>query len=102
MQFLGYQDQGVPKTCSVVNAVTKAQPRNYDKPIILLQNNATLINDENEMESLCVPFKCMEHGIKIDMVPTKYGGLGGMTVEGDFIPFEFDNEKLFIKIQKPT
>ena len=81
MQFLGYQDQGVPKTCSVVNAVTKAQPRNYDKPIILLQNNATLINDENEMESLCVPFKCMEHGIKIDMVPTKYGGLGGMTVE---------------------
>ena len=59
VQFLGYQDQGVPKTCSVVNAVTKAQTRNYDKPIILLQNNATLINDENEMESPCVPFKCM-------------------------------------------
>ena len=44
----------------------------------------------------------MEHGIKIDMVPTKYGGLGEMTVDGDFIPFDFDNEKLFIKIQKPT
>ena len=25
-----------------------------------------------------------------------------MTIEGDFIPFDFDNEKLFIKIQKPT
>ena len=37
------------------------------------------------MESLCVPFACMEHGIKIDMFPTKYGGLGGMTVDGDFI-----------------
>ena len=74
IQFLGYQDQGDPKTCPVVNAVTKAHPRGYDKPIILLQNNATLINDDNEKESLCVPFACMEHGVKIDMVPTKYGG----------------------------
>ena len=51
------------------------------------------------MESLCIPFTFMEHGIKINMVPTKYGGLGGMTVDGDFIPFEFDNEKVFIKIK---
>ena len=36
------------------------------------------------------------------MVPTKYGGQGGITMEGDFIPFDFDYEKLFIKIQKPT
>ena len=84
-----------------MNAVTK-NPRDYQKPIILLHNNATLIGDENEKESLCVPFACMAHGIKIDMVPTKYGGKGGMTVEGDFIPFDFDDEKLFIKIQKPT
>ena len=67
----------------MVNAVTKAYPRGYDKPVVLLQNNATLIYDENEKESLCVSFACMEHGIQIDMVPTKYGGLGGMTVEGD-------------------
>ena len=43
----------------------------------------------------------MEYGIQIDMVPTKYGRLGGMTVAGGFIPFDFDNEKLFIKIQNP-
>ena len=30
VQFLGYQDQGDPKTCPVVNAVTKAYPRGYD------------------------------------------------------------------------
>ena len=29
IQFLGYQDQGKPKTCPVVNAVTKAYPRDY-------------------------------------------------------------------------
>ena len=102
IQFLGYQDQGKPKTCPVVNAVTKAYPKDYQKPIILLHNNATLIDDDNEKESLCVPFACMAHGIKIDMVPNKYGGKGGMTVDGDFIPFDFDDEKLFIKIQKPT
>ena len=85
-----------------MNAVTKAYPRDYKKPVILLHKNATLIDDENEKESLCVPFACMAHGIKIDMVPTKYGGKGGMTVEGGFILFDFDDEKLFIKIQKPT
>ena len=65
-----------PKTCPIVNAVTKVYPKDYEKPVILLQNNAALINDENEKESLCVPFACMAHGIKIDMVPTKYGGKG--------------------------
>ena len=39
---------------------------------------------------------------KRDTVLTKYGGQGGMTVEGVFILFDFDDEKLFIKIQKPT
>ena len=61
-----------------------------------------MIDDDNEKESLCVPFACMAHGIKIDIVPNKYEGKGGMTVDGDFIPFDFDDEKLFIKIQKPT
>ena len=36
IQFLGYQDQGVPKTCLVVNAVTKADPKDYEKPVIFL------------------------------------------------------------------
>ena len=66
-----------------MNAVTKAYPRDYKKPVILLHNNATLIDDENEKESLFVPFACMAHGIKIDMVSNKYGGKGGITVEGE-------------------
>ena len=49
-------------------------------------------------ESLCVPFACMAHGIKIDMVLTQYGGKSWMTVKGDFVLFDFDDDKLFIKI----
>ena len=66
--------------------MTKAYPKGYERPIILLYNNATLIDDENEKESLCVPFAYMAHGVKIDMIPMKYGGKEGMTIEGDFIP----------------
>ena len=69
----------------------------YKRPITLFANNATLITDKGEKESLCLPFGCMAHGIKMDMVPNKYGCKCGMTVEGDFIPYEFDNEKLFHK-----
>ena len=44
----------------------------------------------------------MRHGIFMDLTPSKDGGLGGMTVEGQFFPFEYDDEKLFLRIEKPT
>jgi hypothetical protein len=45
------------------------------------------------MESLCVPFEMMQHGVKIDFTPSKYGGDGGMRIEEEFFPFQFDDEK---------
>ena len=44
----------------------------------------------------------MKHGIKVDMIPTKYGGTGGITVEGEVLPYRFDQEKLFWDISMPT
>ena len=44
----------------------------------------------------------MAHGIKCDLTPSKYGGKTGMTIEENFIPFNYDDEKLFLHIFKPT
>ena len=98
----GYQDKGPPKICPIVNAVTKAFIPKSDVPILLTINYATLIDDPDEHESLCVPFDLMRHGIKVDLTPTSFGGEGGLQIEDQFLPFEFDQEKLFFKISKPT
>ena len=98
----GYQDKGEPKLCSVVNGNTKAFIQGKSDPVIFHINFATLIDDKDEMESLCVPFNLMSHGIQCDLTPTKYGGKGGIKIGEDFLPFEYDNEKLFFQIEKPT
>ena len=54
------------------------------------------------MESLIVPFSMMGHGIDVDMRPTKFNGRQGIKVDEEFMPFDFDNEKLYWKNSKPT
>jgi hypothetical protein len=61
-----------------------------------------LVDENDEYESLVVPFDMMKHGIKVDMVPPRYGGTGGITVEGELLPYCFDDEKLYWHISKPT
>ena len=46
---------------------------NHDVPILFIMNYATLVDDPNEMESLCVPFALMHHGIKVDITPPNLG-----------------------------
>jgi hypothetical protein len=71
--------------------------------VIFEVNYATLVMDNAEYESLVVPFDMMKHGIKVDMmVPPKYGDTGGITVDGELLPYCFDNEKLYWNISKPT
>ena len=41
----------------------------------------------------------LAHGIKVDMVPEKYGGKSGMTVEETFLPFEYDDENCSSKLK---
>jgi hypothetical protein len=93
MSMLGYQSKEPPQECKVVNAITKVTIPGREEPVIFEANYATLIMDDAEYESLVVPFKMMKHGIKVDMVPPKYGGAGGITVDGELLPYCFDNEK---------
>jgi len=62
----------------------------------------TLVVDENEKESLHVPFQSMRHGIKFDLTPTIHGGKCNMTIEQEDFPIKFDGEKIFFNIEKPT
>ena len=97
----GYQDK-TTQVCPIVNAVTKAHIKGMEQPVLLSVNYATMIDDKEETESLIVPFCMMAHGITVDLVPEKYGGKSGMMVEETFLPFEYDDEKLFIEIEKPS
>jgi hypothetical protein len=101
-ELTGYQDKSRPKNLPIVHAATKVHVRGLEHPIIFILNYVTLLEDSTEHESLLQPFTCMRHGISMDLTPTKHGGLGGMTVEGQFFPFEYDDEKLFFRIEKPT
>jgi hypothetical protein len=98
----GYQSQEPPIQCPVVNAVTKATIPGRDEPVIFEVNYATLVEDERELESLVVPFGMMQHGIQMDLTPPKYGGKGSITIDDEQLRYEFDDEKIFWKIEKPT
>eukprot|EP00957_Ditylum_brightwellii_P011816 891034-Ditylum_brightwellii.AAC.1 len=73
-----------------------------DEPVIIILNHATLIDDDNESEPLPVPFELMRHGIKVDLTPQNLDGVGAMYIEEEYMPLEWDNEKLFVKIEKPN
>jgi hypothetical protein len=94
MSMLGYNSKEPLQECKVVNAITKVTIPGQEEPVIFKVNYATLVMDNTEYESLVVPFDMMKHGIKVDMVPPKYGGTGGITVDAEFLPYCFDNEKL--------
>ena len=102
MSLQGYQSQAPPQECAVVNAITKAMIPGRDDPIIFKVNYATLIDDKQELELLVVLFEMMKHGIKVDMIPPKDGGTGAIHFEGVPLPYQFDDEKLFWTISKPT
>ena len=91
--------------CPIANAMTKAKFHGRDEPVLLQVNFATLINDKEEKESLLQPFNLMAHGIKVNMVPQKYGGAQHMIVEDESLEFNFceseDDSKVFISITKP-
>ena len=45
----------------------------------------------------------MKHGISLDITPPLYGGSScGLKISDQFFPFNFDGEKLYFHISKPT
>jgi hypothetical protein len=101
-ETLGYQDKSSPKRHPIVHCAIKVKAPNIDQPIILVLNYVSLLEDEEETESLLQPFSCMRHGVRMDLTPIVYGGESGMRVDGQFIAFDFDREKLYLPISKPT
>ena len=44
----------------------------------------------------------MTHGVTFDLTPPQFGGTGALYIDDEKIPMEFDGEKLFFRIEKPT
>jgi hypothetical protein len=98
----GDQSKDPPMECAVVNAVTKVKIPGRMDPVMFEVHYATLIRDENKFKSFLVPFEIMKHGVKINMIPPKYGGTRSILVDDKTLPFLFDDEKLYWKISMPT
>ena len=43
-----------------------------------------------------------KHGARVDMTHRNLVGDGGLYVDEEYLPFWWDNEKLYYNIQKPT
>jgi len=86
----------------VVSAVTKATVSNISNPIIFKVHYATLISDDNELESLCTTMDLGAHGVQIEGIHPHANTRCGLTVNNKFMEFDWDNESIFFQISKPT
>jgi hypothetical protein len=100
--MVGYQDKSEPCRLPIVHCAIKENFPDKENPVIFILNYVTLLDDPDELEPLLQPFACMRHGISVDLTPQKHGGRSGIRVDGDYFPFEYDDEKLFIRIQQET
>ena len=98
----GYGDERAKPPSSVVNAATKVVIPGFDTPIIFLINNMTLNEDPSQNESLAVPFELMRANILVCGTPSQHGGRCGAIIDGELFPFQYDGEKLYYNIAKPT
>lgn len=107
--FQGY-GPGTPVTqCQVVHAITKANIRGMDEPILLKVHHASLLEGTHEDESLLTLMDMVKSGVTVNGVtPTKYLPAGsdtrscGITIDNTYLLFEYDDEKLFFRISQPT
>ena len=90
------------KLYPIVNDVEKSWIQVRDLPILLVMNYAILLDDTDETEPLYLPFEMTKHGATVDMTTKNLGGDGGLYVNAEYLPFWWDNEKLYYNIEKPT
>ena len=91
----------------VVQAVTKMNIPKSHVTVLLVVYNTTLIDDNDEDESLLTLMDIAENGITVDGIVPEHLQAGvpqrcGITVDGTFLPFEYNDEKLLFTIHKPT
>ena len=73
-EVVGYQDKSGGTICPIVNAVTKAYIPGRNLPVFLVINYTALLEDEDEGESLAIPFELMRHGNSCDLTQQSLGG----------------------------
>ena len=71
-------------------------------------NQSCYYDEEEQDESLCLPFQEMQHGVSFDLTPnnrvTPNGDQGTQRIilAEKEIPLEFDGRKLFLNIRRPS
>ena len=91
----------------VVSAATCVIPKD-DDPFIMIVNQACYNSDEEQNESLCLPFQAEQHGVTFDLTPRHRLNASGengkqmMRIEDREIPLEFDGLKMYLNIRCPT
>eukprot|EP00980_Cylindrotheca_fusiformis_P010182 scaffold2267_cov92-Cylindrotheca_fusiformis.AAC.1 len=102
VEIIGYGSTGPPRVCEVANVVLKAHIPGRDHPVLFVMNRVCLLDDPEENESLAIPFNFWSHGVRCCMRPPEYGGSCGIHVENEFFPFQWDKEKVYFNVAKPT
>ena len=91
----------------LVSAITCVEVEN-ESPFLLQINQACYYDDDNQDESLCLPFQAEQHGVTFNLTPRERtdtnGNLGkqNMVIEGKEIPLKFDGRKMYINIRAPS
>jgi hypothetical protein len=101
-ELLPYGSAGPARLCRIANVVIKAHFPHRELPVLFVLNHVNLLSDPHENESLAVPFNFWAHGVRCNLKPPEYGGTCGLTVDEETFPFQWDKEKLYINISKPT
>ena len=71
-------------------------------------HEALYYNDQNQNESLILPFQAEQHGVKFSLTPSNgldmndTLGKQNMIIKHKEIPLNFDGRKLYLDIRKPT
>ena len=88
----------------VVSAVTKAEVSNLTAPVLFKVNYATFIStkhDPQERESLLTTWDISSYGVTVEGIHPNNDRCG-LTVNGVFMEFDWDDESIFFSISKPT
>jgi hypothetical protein len=101
-ELLPYGSAGPARLCRIANVVIKAHFPNRELPALFVLNHVNLFPDPTENESLAVPFNFWAHGIRCCLRPPEYGGRCGLVVDDETFPFQWDKEKLYFNISRPT
>ena len=91
----------------IVSGMTCVNPPSGEN-FLFIVHQALYYDDDEQDESLCLPFQAEQHGVKFSLTPNdrldanNHQGSQNMIIEHKNIPIKFDGRKLYLDIAKPT